>query len=162
MSNLHRLELVSTAIDTVIGYLCIIFGMAMTVSTLIGILFRYVMTNPLPWTEELARYAMIWMGLLAVSMGVRRESHLGLNIVANLLPAAVQKVLRYIVRILIGVFLYFLMVYGYTMAANGMHQTMPALRLPMICILAAVPACALFSLIQLALISAIDFIGKGE
>jgi len=153
-------EYVSVAIDKTMGIACIGFGMVMTISTLIGILFRYVMTNPLPWTEELARYTMIWMGLLAVSMGVRREAHLGLNLIVNQLPNRIQWVIKYITRLLIGIFLYILMIYGYKMAMNGVHQTMPALRLPMICVLIAVPISALVSLVQLVLISVIDLTGR--
>ena len=152
----------SNGIDKAMGWTCIVFGMVMTVSTLIGILFRYVMTNPLPWTEELARYTMIWMGLLAVSMGVKRESHLGLNLVVNNLPRPVQIFLKAVCRILTGIFLYILMVFGTKMAMNGMHQTMPALQIPMVFVLSAVPLCGFFSLLQLMLITVIDLAGKGE
>ncbi len=155
-------ETLSLVIDKAMGYACITFGMVMTISTLVGIVFRYVMTNPLPWTEELARYTMIWMGLLAVSMGVRRETHLGLNIIVDLLPGVVQAGLKMITRILIGIFLYVLMVYGTKMAMNGFHQTMPALQIPMGCVLIAVPFSAMVSLVQLVLITVIDLTGKGE
>jgi TRAP-type C4-dicarboxylate transport system permease small subunit len=155
-------ETLSFGIDKTIGWACIAFGMLMTVSTLVGILFRYVMTNPLPWTEELARYTMIWMGLMAISMGVKRESHLGLNIIVNLLPEMLQTLLKMISRILMGLFLYILMVYGGKMAMNGMHQTMPALQIPMGYVLIAVPLSGLISLVQLVLITVIDFTGKGE
>lgn len=155
-------ETASVTIDKTMGYACIAFGMLMTISTLIGIVFRYVMTNPLPWTEELARYTMIWMGLLAISMGVRRESHLGLNLIVNLLPAGFKTVLKMINRILIAVFLYVLMVFGTKMAMNGIHQTMPALQIPMIYVLIAVPLSATVSLVQLILITIIDVTGKGE
>ncbi|MBI9091504.1 MAG: TRAP transporter small permease [Desulfobacterium sp.] len=155
-------EIISFVIDKAIGWVCIVFGMVMTISTLIGILFRYVMTNPLPWTEELARYTMIWMGLLAISMGVKRETHLGLNLIVNLLPAWVQTLLKMGSRVLIGVFLYILLVYGSKMAMNGVHQTMPALQIPMSFVLVAVPVSALVSLVQLVLITVIDVTGKGE
>ena len=160
MVNKSVFSTMSDCIDKVMGYACIVFGMAMTVSTLTGILFRYVMTNPLPRTEELARYTMIWMGLLAVSMGVKRETHLGLTLIVDMFPAVVRTALKGGTRVLIGIFLFVLMIYGYKMAMNGIHQTMPALRLPMICVLIAVPISALTSLIQLLLISIIDLIGK--
>jgi len=151
---------VSDNIDRVIGYACIAFGMAMTVSTLVGILFRYVMTNPLPWTEELARYTMIWMGLLAVSMGVKRETHLGLTLIVDKFPTLIRRFLKVVTRVLIGAFLLVLLVYGYKMALGGRYQTMPALRLPMVYVLIAVPISALASLVQLLLISTIDLVGK--
>ena len=149
-------ETLSFGIDKTICWICILFGMVMTISTLVGILFRYIMTNPLPWTEELARYTMIWMGLMAVSLGVKRETHLGLNIIVNTLGPRLRFFLKIICRILTGYFLYILMVYGSKMAMQGMHQTMPALQIPMICVLAAVPLAALMSLVQLVLITIID------
>jgi TRAP-type C4-dicarboxylate transport system permease small subunit len=160
MVNKSVFSSISDRIDKVIGYACIVFGMAMTVSTLTGILFRYVMINPLPWTEELARYTMIWMGLLAVSMGVKRETHLGLTLIVDKFPAVIRKVLKVVNRVLIGAFLFVLLIYGYKMAMGGIHQTMPALRLPMICVLIAVPISALVSLIQLLLISTIELLEK--
>jgi TRAP-type C4-dicarboxylate transport system permease small subunit len=155
-----RVDALSTGLDKAIGWSCIIFGMIMTVSTLIGILFRYVMTNPLPWTEELARYTMIWMGLLAVSMGVKREAHLSLNLLVKQLPRPVRIFFKGICRILTGIFLYILIVFGTKMAMSGMHQTMPALQIPMVFVLGAVPLCGLFSLVQLVLITIMDVTGK--
>jgi len=153
------LETLGHVLDRTVGYVCIGFAIIMTISTLVGILFRYVMVNPLPWTEELARYAMIWMGLLAVSMGVRRESHLGLNFVVEKFPRVFQTILKYLVRILIGVFLFYLMRYGYKMALSGMAQTAPALRIPMVYILGSVPVAALLSLVQLTLVTITDLAG---
>lgn len=149
-------EKISLGLDRITGYICIVFAIIMTVTTLVGILFRYLMTNPLPWTEELARYAMIWMGLLAISMGVRRQSHLGLQVIINLLPRFVQKIFGYLIRILIGYFLYMLMIYGGKMALNGYYQIAPALQIKMIYVLSAVPMAALLSLVQLFLTTVDD------
>lgn len=145
---------ISHVVDKIVGYICIVFAITMTVTTLVGILFRYVMTNPLPWTEELARYAMIWMGLLAISMGVKRQSHLGLKLFVDMLPSVVQKILSYLIRIIIGYFLYMLIIYGTNMALNGVYQIAPALQIKMVYVLSAVPIAALLSLIQLVLITA--------
>ena len=149
-------EKISHVIDKIVGYICIVFAITMTVTTLVGILFRYVMTNPLPWTEELARYAMIWMGLLAISMGVKRQSHLGLKLFVNMLPKVAQKILSYIIRIIIGYFLYMLIIYGTDMALNGVYQIAPALQIKMVYVLSAVPVAAALSLTQLVLITAAD------
>lgn len=143
----------SDRVDKIVSYLCIALGILMTVTTLTGIMFRYVMTNPLPWTEELARYSMIWMGLLAISMGVKRQEHLGVNLIVKLLPVTFQKILRIMTRVLIAFFLIELIRYGYGMAVNGNTQIAPALQIPMSYVLSSVPVAALVSLIQLFLIS---------
>lgn len=151
MKGLTIFAKASYYIDKFVSFICIIMGIVMTVSTLVGILFRYVMTNPLPWTEELARYSMIWMGLLAISIGVKKNSHLGVNLFVNFLPLFLRKVILYITRILMFYFLYLLLIYGYNMALNGLDQIAPALQIPMFYILLSVPVSALLSMIQLFL-----------
>ncbi len=154
------LEKISYYINKVVGIICIIMGMTMTVTTLVGILFRYVMTNPLPWTEELARYTMIWMGLLAISMGVRSGLHLGVQLVVKKFPLIVRRIITYMTRITIGYFLYMLTIYGYKMAMNGLKQTAPALQISMTYVLIAVPVATILALIQLLLITGIDIQNK--
>ncbi len=46
---------------------------AMTVTVLIQVFFRFVLQSPLRWTEELARYLMIWLVLLASSIAMRNR-----------------------------------------------------------------------------------------
>lgn len=156
MSENSVFEKISHFVDKVVGFFAMLSGMVMTVTTLLGILFRYVMSNPLPWTEELARYTMIWMGLLAISMGVRRDEHLGLRLVINLFPESIKRVIKYLTRIIIGVFLYYLMVYGFQMALNGLNQIAPALRIQMFYVLVAVPISAFLALLQMVLITIND------
>ena len=40
---------------------------------------RYVLRNPSDWTEELATFLMIWVGLLGASVALNRGAHLGLD-----------------------------------------------------------------------------------
>ncbi|MBS3918195.1 MAG: TRAP transporter small permease subunit [Deltaproteobacteria bacterium] len=56
---------------------------AMTVSVLLGVLFRYVLKAPLPWSEEMARYLMIWGVSLGASIAFREGSHVGITILVD-------------------------------------------------------------------------------
>ena len=56
---------------------------AMVVSVTWQILSRYLFVVPAAWTEELARFLLIWIGLLGAAYAYRMRSHLGLD----LLPA---------------------------------------------------------------------------
>jgi TRAP-type C4-dicarboxylate transport system permease small subunit len=40
---------------------------------------RYVLRNPSDWTEELATFLMIWVGLLGGSVALNRGAHLGID-----------------------------------------------------------------------------------
>lgn len=45
----------------------------MIASVCTQIVSRYVFSDPLAWTEELARYAMIWSGLMAATVAYSRR-----------------------------------------------------------------------------------------
>ncbi len=40
---------------------------------------RFVLKDPSSWTEELATYLMIWVGLLGSAVALRRGAHLGID-----------------------------------------------------------------------------------
>lgn len=72
---------------------------------LIGIFFRYVIGNALSWSEELARYLMIWMGFTAAILVLREEGHIGINILRDSLPQIFRRFLILAVDLLIIIFL---------------------------------------------------------
>src|SRR5512133_657328 len=59
----------------------------------VGIFGRYMIELPVTWTEELARYLMIWAALLAVSCGVARREHVAVTALLERLPRGVQRYL---------------------------------------------------------------------
>lgn len=47
------------------------------------IVSRYFLGDPSPWTEELARFLLIWIGLLGGSFAYHMKMHLGLDLLAE-------------------------------------------------------------------------------
>ncbi len=58
----------------------------MVVVVFLQVIFRFVIRSSLPWSEELARYLMVWIVFLGASIGVKRKSHIGVEAVVALLP----------------------------------------------------------------------------
>ena len=58
----------------------------MVVSVTWQVLSRYLFVVPAAWTEELARFLLIWIGMLGAAYAYRAKSHLGLD----LLPATLE------------------------------------------------------------------------
>ena len=52
------------------------------------VFFRYVLEEPLPWSEELARYLFVWAALLAAAVTVGRNDKFTISILAERLPCA--------------------------------------------------------------------------
>ena len=40
---------------------------------------RFILKNPSSWTEELATYLLIWVGLLGSAVALKRGAHLGID-----------------------------------------------------------------------------------
>lgn len=64
------------------------FGLETLVAAVMGILVldvtwqvftRFVLRNPSSWTEELATFLLIWVGLLGASVALNRGAHLGID-----------------------------------------------------------------------------------
>ena len=60
----------SDRINAVVQRLCVALLVVLVLDVWLGVMVRYVIPLPLTFTEELARYLMIWMALLAISSGI--------------------------------------------------------------------------------------------
>ena len=56
-------------LNRVVEWLCALILAVLILDVGVGVFGRYVIELPVTWTEELARYLMIWAALLAVSCG---------------------------------------------------------------------------------------------
>lgn len=43
------------------------------------VITRFILKNPSDWTEELATYLLIWVGLLGAAVALHRGAHLGID-----------------------------------------------------------------------------------
>ncbi|MCA2013599.1 TRAP transporter small permease [Cereibacter sphaeroides] len=69
----HPLVRFSDGLDRVASLAC-----QMALALLVSVVFlqvvaRYVFASPPPWTEELARYCMIWAGLMGATLSFKRR-----------------------------------------------------------------------------------------
>lgn len=68
-------------IDWLLGtVICVLMG-AMVINVLWQVFTRFVLRDPSSFTEELARYMMIWVGLLGSAYAAGKKSHLALDLI---------------------------------------------------------------------------------
>ena len=98
----------------------------------LGVIFRYVLHSALFWTEELARYMMIWCAYLAMGMVVRDEDNVKVVFAVNLLPVKARGVINVLTQLIVGIFLV-IMFWGSVKHMRILRlQTSPALRISMV------------------------------
>lgn len=77
----------------------VIMGIFLTIiiaAMLLQIFCRYVLNDSLSWSEELCRYCYIWLMFLAFSFSISQNSDLRVDVLINMLPAAVRKIADFI------------------------------------------------------------------
>lgn len=146
---LKCVELLSKYLENLAGITSGIFLVIMVIVVLMGVFSRYILNNPLMWSEELSRYLMIWMAFLAISTACKTNDNIALLSIRSLLPKKIQVIIKYFNRFWIIFFLYIIAVYGYSGALRGMRQYSASLNVPLGIFLMVVPISAILVIIQI-------------
>ena len=73
---------------------------AMVVAILIQVVARYVFNNALPWPDEAARYAMLWMTGLMAPTAFRRGGFVALDMISGVLPRSLAALLSLVLLLI--------------------------------------------------------------
>lgn len=119
-------------------YILVLLIGAMTVVTFAQVFFRFVLNSPLAWSEELARYLFVWITFLGASIALYRWGHFQVDIVINLFPEKIKRIIDSAIYVLIMLFASIMVYYGFILVQYASGQLSPALQLNM-----AVPYLAL-------------------
>ena len=103
----------------------------------------------LPWTEELSRFAFVWLLMLGASVGLYRKEHFSLTLFTNWLSPSLRWSCELLVYVLELVFIGFLIRYGYLMSEMVWGQISPALGLRYTYVYASVPVGAVLMAVHL-------------
>lgn len=119
--------------------ICIMLMTLMTVLIFVQVIMRYVFSNSLTWSEELARYAFIWLIYFGISYGAKIMKHLKIDAFLSLFPQKARPLVEILGDILFFVFAIFIVYtsFGLVQKQLGLGQRSPAMGIPMAVIYAA-------------------------
>jgi TRAP-type C4-dicarboxylate transport system permease small subunit len=126
-------------IEKIGGWFVAVFMAGMFISILMAITSRFIIKIPIPWTEELSRYLMVWTAFIAGSLGLRKGSHVGIRFLVQKVPKPVAKWMGLITNIALLIFFLFLIIEGVRMAALVAGQRSPVLNISMAWVYASLP-----------------------
>jgi TRAP-type C4-dicarboxylate transport system permease small subunit len=133
----------------------IILVAAMTANVLLAVFFRYVMGNALSWSEETARYMMVWMGFLGTGVALREGSHVAMTLFLDKAGPSLRPLMLQVIRGLSLVFLVAVIWAGAVLAISISSQVTPVLRISMAWPYLAIPVgCFLIACETIALMVA--------
>ncbi|HER23479.1 MAG TPA: TRAP transporter small permease [Candidatus Atribacteria bacterium] len=112
--------------------LVIILLAIMVSNVAIGVFYRYILNNSLSWTEELARYLMVWFAYIGMAMAFRDESHVNVSFLVNYFPLIYQHIIKIVSYLLVLFFLITLFTQSLSVFRIVKIQTSPSVQIPMI------------------------------
>lgn len=113
------------------------------------IIWRYVLELPLPWSEEAARYLLVWVSLLAIAMAFRNDSHIRLDYFFNRFGPSFRHGIWVFFNLITLFFLALLVVYGIPNAVLGKFTYSPGLNITMFAAYMSVPVSASIMILNL-------------
>jgi TRAP-type C4-dicarboxylate transport system permease small subunit len=129
-------------IDQVLGNVLALFMAIMTIDVLWGVFTRYAMGSQASWSEELARFLLVWIGILGAAYAAGKQLHLSIDLLKPSLNDNNKHKLQIVINLIIVIFALTVMVIGglrlmYITFVLG--QLSPALRIPMYLVYGVVP-----------------------
>lgn len=133
------MQRVTAAINRVLEVAAMILLAVLCAVTFLGVVDRYLLQSGIGWTEELARFLLIWASLLSAATVVHRSAHFCITFLVDMLPARARRAIALLTHLAaIGV-LGVVFVLGVRVTRIMRIQTSPAMDLPMSWIYLSLP-----------------------
>lgn len=131
---MKTLQKISDTVNKGVSYLGIVVFVVLIVTCVLQVFFRFVIDDSLSWSEELARYAFIWMHMLGISLLIEGSEHATVTAVLDLLHGAIRKVVDVLIQLVILANGAIMVWSGAVLAWSSKSNLSTALSLPMWCI----------------------------
>lgn len=151
-----RAEAISMGLNWLVERCCAVLVVVLVLDVWLGVVVRYVIPLPLTFTEEAARYLMIWTALLAVSCGIARREHIGVAFFFEKLPQSWRRWVLLAIDVLAFAFFAVLFFYGLGMVERGGRSFTMIYGMTKSLPFSAVPVAAALACIQLVLVAIRD------
>ncbi len=132
LMHIERIKKIVSFVDKVLEIILISLMSGMVINVVWQVLSRYIFENPSTFTDELARYLLIWLGLLGASYVAGKQRHLAIDYFLNKLSNEKKRNLQVTIQIMMFIFAVIIMVIGgsnLVYHSFTLHQTSAALNI---------------------------------
>ncbi|TNE74148.1 TRAP transporter small permease [bacterium] len=139
MADLSQLK---QKVDSVISWMLALLMASMVLNVLWQVFSRYVLSSPSSFSDELARFLLIWLGTLGAAYVAGLDKHLAIDLLVNSLVGRSKVRLQQSIHAIIGLFGLFAMGFGgvnLVLLSHKLGQVSPALGLPLSVVYIVIP-----------------------
>lgn len=148
---------VHKGLDLVLSLACAVLMASLVICVSWQVISRYILTQPSTMTDELARFILIWLVLIAAALCSGLRKHLAIDLIAEAMTEKAKKWLDFYADIVVLGFAFWVMLIGGlrmvdTAVATG--EISPAMEMPMSWLYVILPICgaiiSIYCLLSLA------------
>ena len=136
------LDNIKINIDIVLKWILVVIMAAMTLNVLWQVFSRFLLQNPSSFTEELARYMLVWVGILGAAYVAGQKMHLAIDLLSTKLHGKSKIYLQIFINVAILLFAFIVMFIGgvrLVMITLSLNQISAAMQVPLGYVYTVVP-----------------------
>ncbi len=99
-------------VDRVLGILLIVLMGVLIIDVMWQVISRYVLAHPSSFTDEIAGYLLVWVGLLGAAYVAGEKEHLAIDLLLQRSKGKKKMVIEMIIYTITGLFVLFVLVIG--------------------------------------------------
>ncbi len=137
------------AIDKAVLFCIFVLMLVMCAVVLWQVVSRFILNSPSVWSEEVARYCMIWIAMLGGGAAMKRAGHMNLVLLTDRIRnAALRKGVLVLDGLLCIVFAWILVYYGIDFTRLGFAKMAASIDISLGIVYLAMPAGGLILLLN--------------
>jgi len=140
-SLLKPLKRIEHGLDAIIQPV-VFAGMAALIGVITLQIISRVMFSAVGWTEEVARFLLVWITFMAATLAFQRGRHIAVTFAVDALPRRLRQAARIAATLAVLAFMVALVVIGYRYMQVQSFQNSASLRLSMTYVYAVIPLSA--------------------
>lgn len=106
------MQSIKKIIDKILSWIVIVLMAVITINVLWQVFSRFVLQDPSSFTEELARYMLIWIGILGAAYVAGQKLHLAIDLLSTKLKGRAKSYLEIFIQLCIFLFSLFVLLIG--------------------------------------------------
>lgn len=136
------MNLIENRLNTILEKILVVILGVMVINVSWQVFSRYVLANPSSFTDELARYLMIWLGVMGTAYVSGKRLHVAIDILPDKLSPKRQVKLKKIINLIIILFATLIFVVGgskLVYLSYILGQKSAALQIPLYVVYLCIP-----------------------
>ena len=123
----HLIEKIGDFLEITLKVWQVIIFSICVFSINIEIFMRFVFSRPTFWSEELARFSMVWLVLLGLGIAVRKKEHIRVDFMIYSCSETIQIIAAWLRYVFVGIFTIVLIIYGFKLLFITYNEISPGL-----------------------------------